>query len=80
MRNDPPPGVLLWRCRRGMKELDLVLEGWVRHHYEGASSTERALFAQILELPDPELADFVLGGRVAGDPGLAAVLAQLAAP
>ena len=36
-----------------MKELDLILQGWLERRYAGASAAERALFAQFLELPDP---------------------------
>ena len=33
---------LAWRCRRGMKELDLLLGGWLRQNYAQASAAERA--------------------------------------
>jgi antitoxin CptB len=39
---------LLWRCRRGMKELDLILERWVRERYERASELERSQFQSLL--------------------------------
>jgi antitoxin CptB len=51
---------LLWRCRRGMKELDILLEGYARTHLPGASAEQRRLFEQFLELPDPVLADYLL--------------------
>jgi len=72
-----PLGRLAWRCRRGMKELDLLLLGWLQTRYPGASAVERALFAQVLELPDPEIAGLLLGRPVPADPALAALVAQL---
>jgi len=52
---------LLWRCRRGMKELDVLLERYVRSRLSGASSEERQVLARLLELPDPVLSDYLLG-------------------
>jgi antitoxin CptB len=73
-----PPGRLAWRCRRGIKELDLLLQGWLEHGYPHASSAERALFAQFLELPDPEIAGYLLAHETPPDPCVAALVAQLA--
>jgi antitoxin CptB len=56
------PGRLLWRCRRGLKELDVLLERFVREHYEGAPAPERAAFEHLVDLSDPELAACLLEG------------------
>jgi len=52
---------LLWRCRRGMKELDILLERYVRSQVAQASAEDRATLKQLLDLPDPELADYLFG-------------------
>ena len=70
---------LLWRCRRGMKELDVVLERYVGITLPGASGQERGELARLLELPDPELAGYLLGGRLPQDPGLAALIERILA-
>jgi succinate dehydrogenase flavin-adding protein (antitoxin of CptAB toxin-antitoxin module) len=44
-----------------MKELDILLERYARAHLPGASAEQRHLFEQFLELPDPVLADYLLG-------------------
>jgi antitoxin CptB len=62
---------LLWRCRRGMKELDVLLERFVRERFDAASSEEKHAFAQLLALPDPELADYLMGHATPADPQLA---------
>jgi antitoxin CptB len=62
---------LLWRCRRGMKELDVVLERYARAHLEAASEEERRVFARLLDLPDPDLAEYFLGHAIPDDPALA---------
>ena len=72
------PGELAWRCRRGVKELDLILGGWLEQRYAQASADERALFARFLELPDPELAGYLLQQAKPADPDYVALVAQLA--
>jgi len=65
-----------------MKELDLLLAGYLQHHWSTASASERQSFAQILELPDPELAAYLLGNADCPEISLhplLAVLRQLAA-
>jgi antitoxin CptB len=54
---------LAWRCRRGMKELDLLLAGWLQTRFEPASAQLRRQFEALLELPDPLLALYLLGGQ-----------------
>ena len=58
------PGRLLWRCRRGMKELDVMLERFARGALVQAPAQERALFEELLALPDPLLASYLLDGEV----------------
>jgi antitoxin CptB len=53
---------LRWHCRRGMKELDVVLESYLTLHYADASAEDRKAFAALLELSDPELL-YQLTGR-----------------
>ena len=63
-------GRFAWRCRRGMKELDLVLTRYLRQRWPAATVTERACFERILELPDPLLAACLTGRERAPDPEL----------
>ena len=62
---------LLWRCRRGMKELDVMLEGFARDALAHASPQERGALEELLALPDPLLAGYLLGGNPPPDPQLA---------
>jgi antitoxin CptB len=65
---------LAWRCRRGRKELDLLLLGWLARHFDSATGEQRARFASLLEMPDPELARYLLAAThplaadLAGEP------------
>jgi antitoxin CptB len=62
---------LLWRCRRGMKELDILLERFARERYESAPVEQKRAFARLLELPDPDLADYFFGYATPDEPELA---------
>lgn len=52
-----------WKARRGMKELDFMLTGWMDAHWTHANPVQRAAFAALLELQDPILWD-LLSGRI----------------
>ena len=69
---------LLWRCRRGMKELDVLLERFARRELPGASSQQRQTLTRLLELPDPELVDYLLGQAIPPDPELARLVDRIA--
>jgi antitoxin CptB len=65
---------MAWRCRRGMKELDLLLAGWLDTRFEQASAELRRQFEALLELPDPLLARYLLGGERPEQADLAALV------
>jgi antitoxin CptB len=67
---------LQWRCRRGMKELDILLLRYLQR-LDLAASDERAAFIEFLELPDPDIARYLLAGDVPEDPRHAALCRAL---
>ena len=71
--------VLLWRCRRGMKELDVLLERYAAAALPQAGAIERRLLARLLARPDPELAGYFLGGEVPSEPQIAALVTRITA-
>jgi antitoxin CptB len=70
---------LLWRCRRGMKELDVLLERYAQGALAAAPEDERAAFVRLLEAPDPVLADYLLNGIEPPDPLLARLVRRIRA-
>jgi antitoxin CptB len=70
-------GMLEWRCRRGMKELDTLLLRYLRERLSPDASADRAAFAEFLELPDAQIARYLLAGDVPEDPRLAALCRAL---
>ena len=51
---------LRWQCRRGMRELDVLLTRYLEQHYAGADPGEKAAFRKLLRLPDPDLVGYLL--------------------
>lgn len=52
---------LRWQCRRGTKELDLLLQSYLETGYLLADDEEKALFVELLELEDDELLGVLMG-------------------
>lgn len=48
-----------WRCRRGMRELDALMLGWLDKYYEDADDELRLQFQEILAMQDPEIIDLM---------------------
>jgi antitoxin CptB len=79
----PPPAASLarmrWRCRRGMKELDLLLIRWLDARFDAATEAERGEFEALLELPDPQLAGYLLRRQAPEQAPRAALVASILA-
>jgi antitoxin CptB len=67
-----------WRCRRGLLELDLVLERFLEHRFAALDAGERRLFDELLDAPDNDLLDMALG-RAEPAPRYRAVVEMLRA-
>jgi antitoxin CptB len=48
-------GKLRWQCRRGSRELDLLLDHYLQTCYTVADEEEKARFIAMLQLDDKEL-------------------------
>jgi antitoxin CptB len=64
---------LKWKCRRGLLELDLVLERYLR------SNPEDAELSELLELQDNDLWDIVSGRSDRYDGRFSGIVARLRA-
>ena len=64
---------LKWKCRRGLLELDLVLERYLR------SNPEDAELSELLELQDNDLWDIVSGRSDRYDGRFRGIVARLRA-
>ena len=58
---------LKWRCRRGMLELDILLNTYLERSYNTMSGEQGALFSHMLDYPDQVLFDLLLGNMQSSD-------------
>lgn len=71
------PARLRWRCRRGMLELDLLLLGFLDRGHGQLSTVEQVAFERLLQLPDQELLDCLVGGQRPKDEALDHVVERI---
>ena len=65
---------VIWHSRRGMLELDIVLETFVKQHYLSLDADQRQLYRRLLACEDQQLYDWFLKKQPAADPELAAMI------
>jgi antitoxin CptB len=52
---------LRWRCRRGTRELDALLGGWLDEYGIQADAPTLVAFDALLDQPDPLIWDWLMG-------------------
>lgn len=52
---------VIYRARRGLKELDIYFDPYVKQRYLQADAHEQALFAELVAQEDPDLLDWFMG-------------------
>jgi len=70
---------LLWQCRRGMLELDLFLRGFLEKGYARLSDEEKRAFDRLLETPDQQLLEYLMGREQPEDKDIADVVNKVRA-
>ncbi len=58
---------LRWRCRRGMLELDIILNQFVNNEYSLLGLAQKNTFDLLLDYPDQLLFDLFLGHMQSSD-------------
>ena len=78
--NQPEPTLeqrkVIYRARRGLKELDYYFDPYVRAHYLQAYSQEQQIFADMATEADPDLLDWFLHNQPT-KPEFSNLIAQL---
>jgi antitoxin CptB len=57
-----------WKCRRGLRELDLLFRNYSEKNLESLSNDELAMFNSILDLEDQPLYDFIFKNESLNNP------------
>ena len=65
---------LLWRCRRGVKELDVVFTKFVDSSYDGLNEQQKQAFSKLLDIEDPVILSYMLRQTVPNDAEMASIV------
>ncbi|GMR00827.1 MAG: succinate dehydrogenase assembly factor 2 [Gammaproteobacteria bacterium] len=66
-----------WQCRRGMLELDLLLNNFVDKEVRYLTAEQKQTFELLLSYPDQTLLDLLLGNSVSSDLSIATIVQQI---
>ncbi len=72
--NDNDYRRLAWQCRRGMRELDELLLGFMARGYAGLDSDGRVAFTTLLAYPDAVLLELLMGRMAPADKDTAGIV------
>ncbi len=70
---------IIWNCRRGLLELDLILERFVSLHFDGLNAGQTEVFKELLAYEDNDLLDMLMGRAEPLNTRLTAVLEMMRA-
>ncbi|MEM1403993.1 MAG: succinate dehydrogenase assembly factor 2 [Pseudomonadota bacterium] len=70
---------MCWASRRGMLELDLILEPFVRDHYRDLPGEDKARYRALMECQDQELFGWFLRRELPEDAELATMVQHILA-
>lgn len=73
----PNKSSLLWRCRRGIREMDLLLQGFIKKHYDQLTPEQQSAFAQLLEQTDMDIMDWIMQRCEPPDPAFKPIIKML---
>jgi antitoxin CptB len=62
---------LLWACRRGMLELDVLFMPFAQEVFDNLSEVDKFTFERLLSCDDPDLFSWFMGHKVCEDEALA---------
>ena len=77
MIDDTEINRMRWAARRGMLELDLVLEPFVRVRFRALDDADRQRFEQLMLCEDQDLFAWFLGREQPADKEIAAIVEQV---
>ncbi|KGQ20397.1 hypothetical protein LF41_934 [Lysobacter dokdonensis DS-58] len=77
MNDDVEIRKLKWRCRRGMRELDQLLERWLDTSWRQSGTADRATFLRLLDSEDDRLWKWFLGHEDAPDAELQSLIERI---
>ena len=52
---------LLWRCRRGIKEMDIILQEFINLSYDQLNDEDKNAFSKLLDEQDLDILNWIIG-------------------
>ena len=68
---------MVWRCRRGIRELDSVLRPFTEDCYDELSTLDKTRLRALLGHQDTQLLDWILGREIPDEEGLQRLIAAI---
>ena len=68
---------LLWRCRRGIKEMDIVLQEFIKDSYDELNNENKSAFSKLLEEQDLDILNWILGKGKPEDTALIEIIKKI---
>ena len=68
---------LAWQCRRGMRELDVLLNGFLARRYRALDSNGQRVFNTLLAYPDSVLLELLMGRMAPADRDIAGIVREI---
>ena len=70
---------LVWRCRRGVRELDVLFGRFLKTEYPQLSELQRLAFERMLDVQDPIIMDWLFSNSQPDDPEFKMLVSRLQA-
>ena len=71
---------ILWKCRRGTKELDVILERFILNNFEKLEQQDVELLTQLLDVEDPLLTEWLCLNGKPENKGMEKIVARILSP
>jgi antitoxin CptB len=68
---------MVWRCRRGVRELDVLFGRFLETEYPQLGESEKMAFERMLEVQDPIIMDWLFSKSQPQDPELEMLVRRL---
>jgi antitoxin CptB len=68
---------LAWQCRRGMRELDELLNSFLLQGYRCLDEAAQETFTRLLEYPDAVLLELLMGRMTPADKDVACIVQKI---
>jgi antitoxin CptB len=52
---------LLWHCRRGIREMDILFREFIEQHYDDLSDDDKQSFSKLLDEADLDILNWIMG-------------------